>query len=284
MRTIQGLLPAIVLLFSARAQDSETVPRPAAFLSSLKGDVSVVSAAGARVTEATAGARLSVGDRVVTGSWSRADIRLESGDVFHAGANTEVLLELADNGHYVSQLAQGTLDYRVTAPSTAHIEVHTPSVTVRPSQPGVYRMTVKGNGESEIASRAGWLEVYGPGGAQWLEPGQKMVARGSPSNPEFRILNGSRWKRILVGLAQMAGNISFSAGGGEQASNQEEKPTARAQPASSAARSNESHAGKAPEPASGKSSGGSVHESARTAGQSAGAGGSKSPDPPAKSK
>jgi hypothetical protein len=247
----------------------------------------VVSAAGARVAEATLNARLSAGDRVVTGPWSRADIRFESGDVFHAGANTEVLLELADNGHYVSQLAQGTLEYRVAAPSTANIEVHTPSVTVRPSETGVYRMTVKGNGESEIVSRAGRLEIYGPGGAQWLEPGQKMVARGSPFNPEFRILNGSRWKRILAGLAQMAGNISFSAGGesnGEQASNRDEKPSARARPASTSARSNESHAGKPPEPAAAKSSGGSVHESARTAGQSAGGGGSKSPDPPAKSR
>ena len=162
---------AMVLLASASAQDTGSFLPEAAFLSSLKGDVSVVSGANARVTTGVVNARLVGGDRVVTESFSRADIRFRSGDVVRAGANTEVLLYQLENGHYQMQLARGTLDYSVPRPSTANIEIHTPSVSIRPSQVGVYRMTVKGNGESEISARAGRLEIDGPGGAEWLDPG-----------------------------------------------------------------------------------------------------------------
>jgi hypothetical protein len=294
MNRVHVVFSAMVLLASASAQDTGSFLPEAAFLSSLKGDVSVVSGANTRVTTGVVNARLVGGDRVVTESFSRADIRFPSGDVVRAGANAELLLSQLENGHYQMQLARGTLDYGVPRPSTANIEIHTPSVSIRPSQVGVYRMTVKGNGESEISARAGRLEIYGPGGAEWLDPGQKMVARGPASNPEFRILGGpSRWKRLLGGLRGLAQIASLSAsaggsgdpgGGGGQAEASAAKSSGRAQPSSTAAKASEGHA-RAAESNAAKSSGGSVHESARTADHSSsGGGGGKSPDPPARSK
>src|SRR5690349_2041816 len=106
MRSTYGLLPAIVVLVTAHAQDTDTVPRATAFLSSLKGEVSIVSGADARVVDGAVNARVMSGDRVVTGSYSHADIRFESGDVFRAGSDTELLFARMENGHYELQLAK----------------------------------------------------------------------------------------------------------------------------------------------------------------------------------
>jgi hypothetical protein len=59
------------------------------------------------------------------------------------------------------------------------------------------------------------VEVIAPGGAQWVYAGQKMIARGDPANPEFRITrSGSRFLRAMVLLSEVLQAIDLSGGFG----------------------------------------------------------------------
>jgi hypothetical protein len=88
------------------------------------------------------------------------------------------------------QLAAGTATFRTLRPSQAQVEVDTPSVAVRPLRPGTYRVTVHEDGTSEITVRSGEAEIDSQRGAEQLEAGQTMDARGPASDPEFQIVQG----------------------------------------------------------------------------------------------
>ena len=83
--------------------------------------------------------------------------------------------------------AHGTVTFRVLRASNANIEVDTPSISVRPSKIGIYRISVNDSSETELTVRAGDVEVFTPKGSQWISAGQTMRARGSSADPEFQI-------------------------------------------------------------------------------------------------
>jgi len=87
---------------------------------------------------------------------------------------------------------RGTVTFRVLRASDANVEVDTPSVSVRPSRQGSYRITVKDTGETEIISRAGDVEVFSPLGSQCSMPARpwKFVA-------PLPIPNFKSWRPLL---------------------------------------------------------------------------------------
>ncbi|HEV2447589.1 MAG TPA: hypothetical protein VGS58_16780, partial [Candidatus Sulfopaludibacter sp.] len=101
-------------------------------------------------------------------------------------------------GRYQMIVARGGLTWRVWDGSTADAEVLTPSVGARTREIGIYSIALNGRGETEIAVLEGNIEVFAPAGSQWVSAGQKLMARGPASDPEFRITAGpSRWRRFL---------------------------------------------------------------------------------------
>src|SRR5208283_243232 len=72
--------------------------------------------------------------------------------------------------------------------SDVSVEVDTPSVSVRPSRVGAYRVSVNETGETEVTARAGSVEVFSPRGSQWVNSGQTLIARGDPANPEYQVV------------------------------------------------------------------------------------------------
>ena len=198
----------------------------------MKGAVTVQHAGDGAWSAAILDAPLADGDRIATGPKAQADIQLDEANVVHAGANAEVRLDQLEPGRYRMTVVKGAIACHVAGTSTADVEVGTPSVSVRPSHPGVYLINVNRAAESEILVRAGDVEVVAPRGSEWVNAGQKMVARGPASDPQYKIGHAvPLWRRVAVVMAnciEIANSISASmptGGGPAQTSSTTAKPT-----------------------------------------------------------
>ena len=194
MKRIRLLALTGVALLSAgvltpvRAQDPDDLKRGVARISLMNGDVSVRRGDSADWVAGVVNAPLLTADQIVTGPNSRAEVQFDSANMLRIGGNAEVHLAQLENRRYQLELARGTVTFRVLRASDANVEVDTPTVSVRPSRQGSYRITVKDTGETEITSRAGDVEIFSPGGSQWLNAGQTMQVRGTAADPEFQIM------------------------------------------------------------------------------------------------
>lgn len=155
-------------------------------ISVINGEVSVRRGDSGEVTAAAINAPLLSQDRLLTASSSRAEIQFDYANMVRLGANAELRLSDVQRDKYILELATGTVTYRVLRDSRATAEIDTPSVAVRPTMKGTYRVTVREDGTSEITVRSGQAEIYTPNGSQTLQAGQTMLARGSASDPEFQ--------------------------------------------------------------------------------------------------
>jgi FecR protein len=168
--------------------DPEDMKRGVARISLINGDVSVRRGDSGEWVAAVINAPLLTDDRVASGPNSRAEVQFDGSNILRMGGNAEVRLAQLESGIYHLEIAKGTVTYRVLRASTANAELDTPSVSVRPSREGSYRITVNDAGETEITARAGDVEVFTPRGSQWVYNGQTMMARGSASDPEFQMV------------------------------------------------------------------------------------------------
>jgi hypothetical protein len=168
-------------------QDAGAPERGVARVSIVNGEVSVRRGDSGDWVAAVVNAPVMVEDRVSTGSNSRAEVQFDSANLIRVGANAEIRLAELGLNHYHLQVAHGTVTFRVLRESQARVEVDTPTVSIRPSHIGVYRVYVQGDGQTEITVRMGVLEVATPKGTEQLQAGQTMLARGNPADPEFRI-------------------------------------------------------------------------------------------------
>src|SRR6185369_5390209 len=182
----------------ARAQDPDDMQRGVARISLMNGDVSVRRGDSGEWVAGVINAPLLADDRIATGPNSRTEVQFDAGNILRIGGNAEVHLTQLEANRFQMELAHGTITFRVLRPSGANAEVDTPSVSVRPSKQGIYRITVNDAGETEVTARAGEVEVYTPRGSQWVAAGQTLMARGAADNPEYQIVNagpGDEWDR-----------------------------------------------------------------------------------------
>jgi hypothetical protein len=172
---------------SAQTPDDDGPGRGVARISLLNGDVSVRRGDSGDMIAAGVNAPLVVQDRVMTGSASRTELQFDWANFLRVAANAEVRLAELEHQRYIVQVARGTVTWRVLRDHDAYIEVSTPSVSVRPVRKGTYRVTVLEDGSSEITVRSGEAEVFTPRGSERIRSGRTMMARGSASDPEFRV-------------------------------------------------------------------------------------------------
>ena len=165
--------------------------RAVARISVLNGDVSVRRGDSGDVVAAALNAPLMADDRVLTSSSGRAEVQLDSANLIRIGPISEVRFAALDQRSSQLQIAAGTVTFRVLRPTQAQVELDTPSVAVRPLREGVYRITVREDGTSEITVRAGEAEIDSQRGGERLEAGQTMNARGPASDPEFQIVQAN---------------------------------------------------------------------------------------------
>jgi FecR protein len=184
-----AMLLAAGAAIPARAQDSEDLKRGVARVSLMEGEVSVRRGDSGEWVAAVINAPLLTDDRIASGQNSRAEVQFDSANILRIGGNAEIHLAALENGRYQLEIARGTVTFRVLRPSTASVELNTPSVSVRPAREGTFRISVSDAGETEVTARAGDVEVFTPKGSQWVYAGQTMMARGTAADPEFQMVS-----------------------------------------------------------------------------------------------
>jgi len=162
--------------------------RAVARLSFMNGEVSMRRGDSGEVIAAALNTPLLANDALLTGNSSRAEIQLDYGKVLRVGPNSEVRFAGLDIHSFQIQVAAGTVTFRVLRSSDSQAEIDTPSIAIQPVQEGVYRISVREDGTSEITVRAGLAEIGSPKGTEQLGPGRTMYARGDAADPEFQVV------------------------------------------------------------------------------------------------
>jgi hypothetical protein len=191
MRPRIPILAAAVVVWLAPAgvaDDSDGPGRGVARISVINGDVSVRRGDSGDWLAAAPNAPLVVQDRVLTGAASRAEVQFDYANFVRLASQTELRLTELEHRRYQMQLAQGTVNFRVLRDSDADVEVSTPAVSVRPRKRGIYRISVRDNGETEVTVRSGEVEVFTPTGVESLRSGRTMLARATASATEVQMI------------------------------------------------------------------------------------------------
>jgi len=176
-----------------RAQEDPQVPpsdgaeHGVARISVINGEVSIQRGDSNEQTAAAVNAPLVAGDIVSTAPGARVEIQFDSANMLRLAPDSEARISELTAKRYQIQVGRGTVILSVVRDSHAQVEVSTPSVSVRPTQRGAYRIAVFEDGRSEITPRAGEAEVYGPRGVETLRVGNTMTVRGNPADPEFQV-------------------------------------------------------------------------------------------------
>jgi hypothetical protein len=170
-----------------RAQDPDDLKRGVARISLMNGDVSVRRGDSGEWVAGVINAPLLTDDRVATGPNSRAEVQFDASNLLRLGANGELRLTQLESARYQMELAHGVMTYRMLRTSDGNIEIDTPSLSVRPSRQGSFRISVNEAGETEVTARNGDVEVFNPHGSQWVRSGQTLTAHGAPADAEFQV-------------------------------------------------------------------------------------------------
>jgi Family of unknown function (DUF6600)/FecR protein len=186
---LMGQAPAPETTGTVNENDADTPNRAVARISIMNGVVSVRRGDSGEAVAAAVNAPLTATDRLLTGEGSRAEIQFDAVNMIRLAPQTEVRLGELAYHHYLLQIATGTTIFRVLRDNDAEIEISTPSVALRPLKRGVYRITVKPDGTSEITVRSGEAEVASPKGTEKVGAGKTMLARGNADNPEFQTIS-----------------------------------------------------------------------------------------------
>ena len=127
-----------------------------------------------------------VGDYVSTGPASRAEVQFDYGHTVRIGPDSQIrFAELGRNDDTV-QLAAGTVAVGVLQRTSQFTQVETPSVTVRPREVGLYRITIRSDGTTAITVRSGSAAILTPQGNRTLEPGSTMLVSGPADDPSIQ--------------------------------------------------------------------------------------------------
>ncbi|MGA7241044.1 MAG: DUF6600 domain-containing protein, partial [Bryobacteraceae bacterium] len=182
-----GALFAANLAIPAFAQDADDMQRGVARISVIEGQVSVKRGDAGEWVPGVINAPLMSDDSIATAPNSRAEVQFDSSNLIRIGGNAQIHLTTLEAERFQMELGKGTVTFRVLRPSSANIEVDTPSISVRPSKLGIYRISVADTGETQLTVRSGDVEVFTPKGSQWVSQGQTMQARGTSADPEFQM-------------------------------------------------------------------------------------------------
>jgi len=103
--------------------DPDSVNRGVARISVMSGDVSVQRGDADEIVAAAINAPLVVGDRVMTGPNSRAEVQFDWANMIRIASDSEIrLAELADRRFQI-QLARGVATFRVLRASDADVDL-----------------------------------------------------------------------------------------------------------------------------------------------------------------
>jgi hypothetical protein len=161
--------------------------RGAARISDIQGDVNVKRGDSGETVAAVLNAPLMAQDQLQSAGGSRAEVQFDGGNLVRLAPDTELGFAVIAQGRYQLQLSSGTIIYRMLSDLRVNAEIDTPSISVRPRTPGIYRISVYSDGTTAVTVRQGQAEIYSPKGSQVLQERQTMLVRGSSADPEFQM-------------------------------------------------------------------------------------------------
>jgi hypothetical protein len=185
---------AMVLAVALGAQAPDDEPRRGseyrgpglgvARISLTDGDVRILRPSGDDF-EAHAGMPLVRGDRLVTGSKSRAEIQFDGGNYGRLSAETEVRMTELGNKRFKVDLIRGLLGFSQFRGFEADVDVQTTLAAVRPIKASVFAVEHHGIGETDVAVRDGSVEVFSDEGIEKVKSGL-LIVRGEPNDVTLR--------------------------------------------------------------------------------------------------
>ncbi len=153
-------------------------------VSSVAGNVTIGNEASQSI-QARVNVPVLSGQYLSTANESRAEVQLDYADALRAASYTRLRFTNLDGIGDTVQLATGTIELRALRASNDHPLIETPSVTVRPREPGAYLVSVTQDGSTQITVRSGEADIVTPGGSRALRPGRTMLATGNANDPQF---------------------------------------------------------------------------------------------------
>ena len=179
----QWLARLLLLLFalaSSGAMAQADPPTHVGSLSQIEGSVVVAPAGHTEWQRAPLNRPVTTGDRVWTDRGGRAELHLGTA-VLHLDDESFVEVSALDHDVLQARLHEGTVNTRLRElAGDGRFEIGTPQLTVRPAQPGDYRIEVDpGGGATRVTVRSGMAIVRGADGAALQLPaGQRVTYPG----------------------------------------------------------------------------------------------------------
>jgi len=153
-------------------------------VSVLEGGVQVKRGDSGDAFAAALNAPVSAGDYLTTDDGGRAEVEFDYGTDVRVAPATQIRFAELDQQAHAVQLAEGTVDLRLFRGTDGHPLVQTPTATINPDEVGSYRVTVTGDGNTELTVRAGRAEIELADGSvtQTAIAGSTLLVRGDGSN------------------------------------------------------------------------------------------------------
>ena len=170
-------------------QDQAQPDQPApgvARLSYAQGSVSTQRGDNGEWVATSVNSPVAVGDRVSTSQGARAEIQLDYANVVRLSDGATVKIANISRENVQVQVGQGLVTYSLLQGAEASAEIDTPNASIHPSGPGVYRINVTPDGQTELTVREGSAEVTEPQGSAQVEHGQTITIQGT-ANPQYKI-------------------------------------------------------------------------------------------------
>jgi hypothetical protein len=181
-----ALAGAIATSGPALAQYTVAGAPGVANISIVQGDVVIVRGDSGAQVGASINAPLLPGDYLSTAGDSRAEVQFDGISMLRLAQDTQVRFVNLNPGSREVQVASGTSEL-AQLQRGGGTQIDTPSLTVRPKQPGNYRVSVLPDGETQVTVRSGSASVSSGSGTQTLTPGTTLVAYGPYSNPRMSV-------------------------------------------------------------------------------------------------
>lgn len=175
---ITTLMVALLLQQHAHADDP---PGMVAWFSEMQGTVTFSPAGTDTWVYASANRPMVSGDRVWVGQGSHAEMHIGSSAI-RLGAQTLLNFAALNEDRLQIEVPQGELVLRVhTLYDGQAIELHSPDVTMVPSQAGLYRLDVSPDGDyATITVREGQAVIYGDAArSKTIYGGERVVYAGA---------------------------------------------------------------------------------------------------------
>ena len=180
------------LMVAAHGQDADQPQNPGqggpgvAHISLMNGEVSMQRGDSGDWVATSINSPLVPGDVIATGDHARTEIQLDHANMLRLAARSQVKIANLTQSQIQVQISQGYANYSIFKGNEAQVEIDTPNVAVHPTQPGIYRVQVNSDEQTDVIVRDGEVEVTTPQGSTTVTSGQVITIRGT-DDPEYRV-------------------------------------------------------------------------------------------------